>query len=581
MRDGVRLYTTIFAPVDRSHPYPIMLSRTPYSVPYGPSDDPRPPAPSQRMADSGYIFVLQDVRGKFMSEGAYVNMRPENAAAGKSRIDESTDTYDTIDWLVRHVPNNNGRVGTWGISYPGFYASCGLINSHPALKAVSPQAPIADWFAGDDDHHNGAFLLLDNFDWEFSTGFDAPRSGPTRRWAAPVGKLTSSDAYTFYLGLGALRNANGRYLHHAIPFWDELIEHGTYDSFWQQRDLLPHLTGVKPVVLVVGGWYDAEDYYGTIKTHETLAHTSPSASVALVLGPWPHGGWEKEAGDHFGDFAFGSQTGAYFRDNLEFPFFEKYLKGSPGDAPPAATVYDTGANRWLALSSWPPRGLTGRSLFLGPNRTLAPTAPAANTGAEDSYVCDPADPVPYTAAVQLARNNNYLIEDQRFAGRRPDVLSYETPPLTGEATVMGPITVDVFVSTTGTDSDYIVKLIDVYPDDAGSREPNRRNVRTGGYERLVRADVMRGKFRNSLAHPEPFVPGRPTEVRFDLLDVCHTFQKGHRFMVQIQSSWFPLVDRNPNKFMDIAQATDADFTSATERVYRSAKYPSHITFGAR
>lgn len=586
MRDGKKLYTVIFAPKDTAKTYPILMQRTPYSVPYGPDNFPGSIGPSAHFAESGYIVVYQDVRGRYMSEGDYVNMRPQLAGKhGKNDTDESTDTYDTIEWLIHNVPHNNGRVGLWGISYPGFYAAAGAIDAHPALKAVSPQAPIADWFLGDDDHHNGALYLMDDFAWDFGSRFDWPRSGPARSQPATGLRYDSNDAYQFYLDLGPLANANARYFHNAVPFWNELMEHGTYDSFWQARSLLRHLRNIRPAMLTVGGWFDAEDFYGPMHIFQTIERTSPQTQNFLVVGPWPHGGWAGGDRSSFGEIPFRSATAAAYRDEIEFPFFNYYLKDEGVWKQPKARVFATGSNQWLSFDSWPPRDLHSESLYFSAAHGLASSPPRRSAAAEasDSYVSDPAHPVPYiaTASRSIGRDSGYMIADQRFAADRPDVLTYQTMPLEKDMTVVGPITADLFVSTSGTDSDWIVKVVDVYPADAPASESATGRTPMADYQMLVRADVMRGKFRNSFTQPEPFVPDKVTRVKFALPDICHTFRKGHQLMVQVQSSWFPLVDRNPQTFCDIAKATVADFHPATQRLYRTAAYPSRIILKTR
>lgn len=615
MRDGTKLYTVIFAPKDSSKTYPILMERTPYSVPYGPNAFPGSLGPSSHFAESGYIVVYQDVRGTYMSEGDYVNVRPQlGGRHGKSDIDESTDTYDTIDWLIHNVPRNNGRVGMWGISYPGFYAAVGAINAHPALKAVSPQAPIADWFLGDDTHHNGAFYLMDNFAWDLDSRFDWPRSGPARSQPPTGLKYNSTDAYQFYLDLGPLSNANARYFHNAVPFWNELMQHGTYDAYWKERNLLPWMRSIRPAMLLVGGWFDAEDFYGPLHIFDTITQASPATDNFLVIGPWPHGGWAGGDRSSFGDIPFRSATGTTYRDEIEFPFFDHYLKeldfkklNSTELDPTArnfkdqkegvwkaskARVFATGSNQWLSCDAWPPRNLHTQSLYFSAGQRLVSAAPRgggqpakeaeAATAESDSYVSDPAHPVPYiaTASQGIRRNSNYMIADQRFAADRPDVLVYKTEPLAQDLTVAGPVTADLFISTSGTDADWVVKVVDVYPDDAPETESANGHTQMAGYQMLVRADVMRGKFRSSFEKPEPFIPNKVTSVKFALPDICHTFRKGHRLMVQVQSSWFPLVDRNPQTFCDIAQAKESDFHSATQRLYHTAAYPSRILFGS-
>jgi len=558
MRDGKKLYTVIYYPKSGNAKHPILMERTPYSVPYK-KDDLGPVGGNSPYTREGYILVFQDVRGKFMSEGEYENVRPLSSKPGG--IDESTDTYDTIDWLIKHVPHNNGKVGLTGVSYPGFYAAVGAVNAHPALKAVSPQAPVTDWFLGDDDHHNGAFFLLDNFAWAFNSSFDWPRKGPTMQWSSPGLKYDSDNAYDFYLKLGPLKNANERYFKHQVRFWDDLIAHDTYDAFWKARTPLPHFKNLKPAFLVVTGWFDAEDLWGPQHMIRTLTAQSPKTPAYFVSGPWSHGGWGGP-GNRLHDMTFGEETGTTFRNTIEFPFFNYYLNGK--GAPPAhkAKVYATGSNRWLSFSSWPPANLPQKTYYLQSEKGLSEETP--QNAASDSYVSDPANPVPYMDTKGIGRNSNYVLADQRFASARPDVLSYTAAPLTADMTVVGPIEVELTVATTGTDSDWVVKVIDVSPD---------------GYQRLIRGDIFRGKFRNSFEKPEPFVPGQPTKVRFTLGDTCHTFLKDHRLQVQVQSSWFPIADRNPHQFMNIGKATETDFQKATQTVYHSTQYPSWIRFG--
>jgi putative CocE/NonD family hydrolase len=582
MRDGVKLHTVVFTPRDAARTYPIMLIRTPYGVPTGPDNFPRRLGPSDLYAPAGYIVAYQDVRGKGGSEGDYVNVRPQlRPGHGPRNIDESTDTYDTIDWLIHNVPHNNGRVGMWGISYPGFYAAAGAINAHQALKAVSPQAPIADWFLGDDDHHNGAFLLMDNFAWDFDGPFDYPRNAADDQLPPRGQRYDVDDAYRFYLNLGPLKNANARYFKSKVPFWNDLIAHSNYDQFWQERSLLPYFRNIKPAMLIVGGWFDAEDFYGPLHIYKEIARASAATANYLVIGPWQHGGWEGP-GSAMGDIPFGASTGETFRNEIEFPFFEHYLKdvGAPPKA--RAQIFLTGANRWETFDAWPPRDVKPQSLYLHAGKELDFTRPENGAaGAYDEYVSDPANPVPYAPFSGVHRDNRYVIADQRFVAGRADVLTFQTAPLDRDLTVLGPVTADLYVSTTGTDSDWVVKIIDVYPDDASPGESASGNVKMADYQMLVRADVMRGKFRNSFVKPEPFTPDKVTQVKFDLPDVGHMFRKGHRLMVQIQSSWFPLVDRNPQTFCDISAADEADFHAATQRIYHTPQYPSQIILRTR
>ncbi len=581
MRDGVKLYTVVYSPKDASQKYPILMSRTPYSAgPYGANAYRPSPGPSAAFAQEGYIFVHQDVRGTFMSEGEFEDVRPHNPNKKSNKaIDESSDTYDTIEWLIKNVPNNSGRVGVWGISYPGFYTATALMDAHPALKAASPQAPIADWFVGDDDHHNGAFFLFDAFN--FNTFFGMPRPEPTANQFKSFDYGTP-DAYKFFLELGPVANAQKKYFKGRNKYWNDVIAHGTYDQFWQARNVLPHMKNVTPAVLVVGGWFDAEDLYGPLKIYEAIERNNPGVKNMLVMGPWSHGQWARGNGDSLGAIRFDSNTSAWYREKLELPFFNFYLKDKGDWKSPEATIFRTGANEWKTFDQWPPKDLQTRSLYFHGGGRLSFDAPTNAEGPEglfDEYVSDPNKPVPYTNAITNSRGAGYMIEDQRFAARRPDVLTFETDVLGQDLTLAGPGAADLFVSTTGSDADFIVKLIDVYPDNAPNNAPPGMNATMGGFQMLVRAEVMRGKFRKSLSNPEPFTPGKPDEVKIALNDVHHTFKSGHKIMVQVQSSWFPLVDRNPQKFVDIYHATEADFQKATHRVYRSSRMSSHLKVG--
>lgn len=579
MRDGVKLYTVVYSPKDSSQKYPIMMTRTPYSAgPYGGAYRPSL-GPSASFQQEGYIFVYQDVRGTFMSEGEFEDVRPyiPNKKSPK-QIDESSDTYDTIEWLIKNIPNNNGRAGVWGISYPGFYTATALMDAHPALKAASPQAPIADWFIGDDDHHNGAYFLFDSFG--FCTFFGMPRPQPTANQFRNFDYGTP-DAYDYFLRLGSVANVM-KYFKGENKYINDVMKHGNYDEFWQSRNVLPHLKKVTPAVLVVGGWFDAEDLYGPLNIYQAIEKNNPGAKNILAMGPWSHGQWARGNGDSLGDIRFNSSTSAWYRENVELPFFNFYLKDKGELKLPEATVFRTGANEWKSFDQWPPKDLQSRSIYFRANGKLAFDAPKDSGEAFDEYLSDPARPVPYTNVITNSRGTGYMIEDQRFAARRPDVLTFETGALDEDLTLAGPVTADLFVSTTGTDADFIVKLIDVYPDNAPNNSPSGANVRTtplGGFQMLVRAEVMRGKFRKSFSKPEPFAPGKPDEVKIAMNDIHHTFKTGHKIMVQVQSSWFPLVDRNPQKFVDIYNATDADFQKATHRVYRSARLSSHLKVG--
>jgi putative CocE/NonD family hydrolase len=583
MRDGVKLYTVIYVPKDATPaaPYPILMTRTPYSAgPYGANKyRTRGPGPSRELSQEKYIFVYQDVRGRYLSGGQFEEMTPALPAGGVPTgsktppHDESTDTFDTIEWLLKNLPNHNGRVGMLGISYPGFYASAALPNAHPALKAVSPQAPVTDEFMGDDARHNGAFFLLDNFD--FTNYFDVPRPKPVADYQ-PMFKFEPKDAYKFFLELGPLKNANGpKYFNNRARIWNEYQQHETYDAYWQARNIRRALTGVKPAVLVVGGWFDAEDLFGALRTYQAIEQQNPGATNHLVMGPWIHGAWARPDWSTFGALRFGSNTAQTFRETLETPFFNFYLKDKGAFNPAEATVFDTGTNEWKTYPAWPPPATEARTLYFQPAKGLAFTAPTAGPQPSE-YVSDPANPVPYLGGVHGSRDSEYMVADQRFAAQRSDVLTFQTEPLPADLTLAGPLTADLFVSTTGTDADFIVKVIDVLPADAPAPTPNPQSLQMAGYQRLVRAEVLRGRFRNSFTQPEAFKPNEPTEVKYELPDVLHTFKKGHRLMVQVQSTWFPLVDRNPQKFVSIAQAEAKDFQKATIKLYHDAGRASAV-----
>lgn len=581
MRDGIMLYTAVYVPRDASptNTYPILMQRTCFgSMPYGADQYKAALGPSPTLQADGYIFVYQDVRGRWASEGKWTNMTPIVSDGQESptstRIDESTDTYDTIDWLLHHVRYHNGRVGLWGMSYAGFYAIAGSINAHPALKASSPQAPIADFFR-EDIHHNGAFTQVTLLAYPL---FGDRPSGPTTKpWFLKdwidTGKETE---YSWHVKLGPLVNAQP-YLARNL-FWQQTVEHPNYDTFWQARNILPHLRTIRPAVLVVGGWFDAENLYGPLSIYKTLAQRSPSARPMLVMGPFGHRGWSEETGHTIhNDLYFGDSLATYYQRNLEAPFFHHYLKGT-GDGKtglPAVTLFDTGQKTWRTFSEWPTTNSRRFRWYLSPNGQLS-TQESNPTGFRD-YVSDPAHPVPYCEATLTAEPDfsalaSYMSADQRFASDRPDVLTFQTDVLTDNLTVGGEITIRLAVSTTGTDADWVVKLIDVYPSDEPNH-PYRANPKTqlANYQQLVRSEVMRGRFRNSFEQPEPFTPNQVTNVAFQLQDVLHTFKKGHRVMIQVQSSWFPLIDRNPQTFLKNSyKARASDFKPARHRVYGSS-----------
>ena len=577
MRDGVRLYTIVYTPIDKSEKYPFLMQRTPYSIgPYG--DRMRGRLSSNDLLEKDkYIFVFQDVRGKYMSEGEYVNMRPVlSSYKSKQDVDETTDTWDTVEWLINNIDNNNGEVGMYGTSYPGFYAVMGSINAHPAMVCTSPQAPISDWFLWDDMHHNGAFTLPLCFNFFQSFGQDRPE--PTTR-RAPRLQYPSADAYHFFLDLGPVKNINEKYLKGSIDFWNKFTEHPDYDAFWQSMSTLPHLVDISPAVLTVGGWYDGEDLSGALHTYKTIEENNPDAVNMLVIGPWTHGGWGYPDYNNPSRIPFKEKDKYFYQHEIEYPFFSHYLKGERNHKLPDAWVFETGSDEWRSYENWPPENAIEKQLWLDESGTLSWSAPEKEGEAFDEYISDPHKPVPYTAPFLSARsfyNGQYLSEDQRFASTRTDVLVYTGEVMEEELTLTGPVEVELYVSTTGTDADWVVKLIDVFPDNASQRGLNQREIEVGGYQMLVRGDIFRGKYRNSFEHPEPFQPSEVTRVKFVLPDVNHTFQKDHKIMVQVQSSWFPLFDRNPQTFTNIYLCGEEAFQKASHRVYRSTEHPTNL-----
>ena len=583
MRDGVKLFTTIYMPKDKSEKHAILMSRTPYScAPYG-EDKFLPLWNSHYLAylKQGYIFVQQDVRGRWMSEGTFVDVRPFNPdKKGKQDIDEASDTYDAIDWLVKNLENNNGNVGILGISYPGFYSTMAALSGHPALKAVSPQAPVTDWFIGDDFHHNGAFFITDAF--SFYTSFGKPRPKPTT--IGPSGfEYHNTDNYDFYLRTGAVKNFT-KLMGDSIAFWKDLTAHPDLDNWWKARNVRQFLTNVKPAMLAVGGLFDAEDCFGAWNTYKAIEKQSTKTNNRVVMGPWYHGQWASKSNDGsaLGNVRFGSSTSYWYQQNVEEPFFNYYLRGIGKDSIAEATVFFTGENQWRKLAQWP-LPAQSKQLYLQANGKLDFSKPL-NADSFTGYVSDPAKPVPYTEDVHFDRTISYMTDDQRFASRRPDVATFETEILTEDVTVAGPLLAKLVVSTSGTDADFVVKLIDVFPNDfkyeADAPSEHRRlpshTYPMGGYQMLVRGEIMRGKYRNSFEKPEAFKPNTPTDVNFSIPDIAHTFKKGHKIMVQVQSSWFPLVDRNPQVFTNIYTCDDKDFRKADIRIYHDAQHASHI-----
>ncbi len=580
MRDGKRMFTSVYVPKDvfsDGQIYPMVMTRTPYNVaPYGADAYRAGVGPSEFFEKEKFIFVYQDVRGRYMSEGDHITIRPHNPNKKTPQdVDESSDTWDSIDWLVKNVPGNTGKVGLWGISQPGFYATAGMIDAHPALLAVSPQAPVTDYFMGDDDYHNGAYMLAANFG--FYMGF-RPREGePTPPIPALRFDQGTQDGYDFYLRMGSLGNADEKFFQRRNPWWTEHINHTTYDEYWQSRAIWKYLKAVKPAVMLVGGWYDTEDPAGLFRQYHFMEQNSPPHDM-LVAGPWNHGGFARGDGDRLGNMDFGSKTALYYREQIELPFFLYYLKGRGDGRFPKAWLFQTGLNQWRRFDAWPPKNTRSGELFFDQAGKLSFQRPPA-TGF-DEYLSDPDKPVPYVSFVTPGMVNTYMVEDQRFASRRPDVLVYKTDVLDHDVTLVGPISVDLKVSTTGTDSDFVVKVIDVYPDDFPDTNPAAApaTVPMGGYQQLVRGEPFRGKYRRSFEKPVPFEPGIPDRVTFALPDVAHTFRAGHRIMVQVQSSWFPLTDRNPQKFMQIPDALGTDFVKATQHVYRGGADGSRIQF---
>ena len=583
MRDGVKLYTIVYTPKDTTVAVPFMLLRTPYGIPpYSLTEYRRVLGPSPEFDRDGYIFVYQDARGKFRSEGTFRVMNPyKPQKRGARDVDESSDNYDTIEWLLKNIPHNNGRVGQWGISYPGWQTVMGMIAAHPALKASSPQSSPSDMFVGDDFHHNGAFRFQYTFNW--LSGNARPRGAQTTDRPRPFDYGTN-NAYDFFLNTATVARVNDLYFHDQVPTWNDFLQHPNYDAYWQDQNVLKDLKGITPAVLNVTGWFDQEDFYGPMSIYYTMEKASPRTQSTLVVGPWNHGGWAG-GGDSLGAVKFGSPTGDYFRHEVQLPFFERYLKDKPVKSLPEAVVFETGTNVWKSYDSWPPKQAVSRSLYLQADGKLS-WAPPGDTGAVyDSYVDDPAHPVPYTTEKRPTQGFLWMVEDQWFASTRPDVLTYQTEPLTENVTIAGPILAKMRVATSGTDSDFIVKLIDVFPDRLESPAAGEgANQGAGGagaqrmrnYQMLVGAEVIRAKYRRSYTKPEPMVPNQVTPLEWDLRDKYHTFQKGHRIMVQVQSSWFPVIDRNPHQFMDIYAAKPSDFRKATQRIYRSAAQPSHL-----
>jgi putative CocE/NonD family hydrolase len=583
MRDGVKLFTAVYAPKNTTEKHPFLMVRTPYScAPYGEDKI------QSRIYDThwkeylkeGYIFVFQDVRGRWMSEGEFVDVRPFNPnKKNKTDIDEASDTYDVAEWLVKNIANNNGNIGVFGISYPGFYSTMAALSGHPAIKAVSPQAPVTDWFMGDDFHHNGVFMLNDAY--SFYSGFGQPRPKPTKVGPNEVNYYTK-DNYKFYLETGAIKNFT-KLMGDSIKFWTDLMNHPNLDAWWKERDARVGCKNIKPAMLIVGGLFDAEDCYGAWRLYDAIKKQSKETNTRIVMGPWYHGGWLKSDGRFLGNVRFESATSSYYQQNIEIPFFNYYLKqkGSVKDIS-GASIFFSGENSWKTFAQWPPLNTINTEFYFVKNGGLSKIPKSDPTNILTQYTSDPNKPVPYSEDVQSHRIREYMNDDQRFASRRPDVITFKTDVLDDDLTIAGTVTAKLKVAITTTDADFVVKIIDVFPngfsyDTLIYGVGNGKNYLMDGYEMLVRGEIMRGKYRNSFEKPEAFEPNKITSVSFDLPDIAHTFKKGHRLMVQIQSSWFPLADRNPQQFIDIYHCDDSQFMKSDIKLYHDAENPSSIS----
>lgn len=568
MRDGIKLHTTIYSPKDSSKEYPILLYRTPYSCrPYGTDAFTSVIGPNTTMMKEGNIVVYQDVRGRWNSEGIYDNVRPYKPNKKGKEVDEASDTYDTIDWLLANVNNHNGKVGSWGISYPGFYATYALLSGHPALKAVSPQAPIGDFYF-DDFHHNGAYLLSY---WRATAVFGYMKDRPTKEAWYKFPELGTEDQYQFFLDAGPLSNLDKYYKEDNV-FWNQLKEHPDYDDFWKERGIVQHLKNIKPAVMVVGGWFDAEDLYGPLETYGNIEENSKNYNT-LVMGPWSHGDWSRSTKRQaVGNVYFGDDISKFYQEEIETKFFNHFLKeaGNENSGLPEAYMFDTGEKQWKTFDSWPPEETKKHAYSLQRNQRFS--AIATREYSFQEFVSDPKKPVPYSEDIKMVFTpRKYMTDDQRFAARRPDVLVFETEPLESAMTFVGDIMAKLRVSTTGTDADWVVKLIDVYPPDHPDYEETQDYLKMGNYHQLVRSEVLRGRYRNDFSVPEAFVPNKETPVNIKLQDVFHTFKKGHKIQIQVQSTWFPFIDINPQTFVpNIFYAKSEDFQKQTHRVYNTS-----------
>jgi putative CocE/NonD family hydrolase len=563
MRDGVRLHTLIFEPKNHKEKLPFLMVRTPYGISHLDSA-----GVNERNGDfikDGYIFVYQDIRGRYGSSGQFMMNRPPHDPNDRNGVDESTDTYDTIEWLLKNVPQNNGRVGILGVSYPGWLAAVATMDAHPALKAASPQAPMTDTWLGDDFFHNGAFRQ--SYGYEYVKAMETTKEGSDVSF--------DRDAYDWYLNLGSLAKiTNGP--EGQLPTWKAFVTHPAYDDYWKARGAGNYLKPTHVATLVVGGWWDQEDYYGALKTYETLEKFDKKNQNFVVLGPWNHGGWNSPA-QSLGQVNFGSPTGEYFRAKVQAPWFAYYLKGKGKRNQPEALTFRSGANVWTRSDRWPPKEARPRDLYLHSGMGLSFDKPA-NREDSESYLSDPANPVPYRKRpIQPTYGPGsswytWLVQDQRFLQGRKDILSWETDPLNRDLTIDGDVVAHLFASTTGTDSDWVVKLIDVYPD------INPAEPAMAGYQLMIVDEIFRGRYLHGFERAAPLVPNQVNEYVIDLHANNHTFKKGHRVMVQVQSTWFPLYDRNPQKFVEnIFQARPQDYQPATQRVYESARYPTRLT----
>lgn len=568
MRDGTRLFTAIYSPKDTSKSYPMLLKRTPYSCrPYGEDQFASKIAPNEFMMKDGYIVVYQDVRGRWMSEGTYDNMRAYIPNKTGDQFDEASDTYDTIDWLVKNVPNNNGNVGTWGISYPGFYATYSLLDAHPALKASSPQACIGDFYF-DDFHHNGAYLLSY---WRATSVFGYEKTKPTNEAWYDFPDLGTEDQYQFFLDAGPLSNLDEYYKEDNV-FWQQLKEHPDYDEFWQRRGIIQHLKNIKPAVMVVGGLFDAEDLYGPFETYEKIEENNNNYNT-VVFGPWSHGDWARtKKRQAIGNVYFGDDISVNYQQDIETKFFEHFLKGDGNGKPklPEAYMFDSGSLEWKEYTEWPPKNTAKKTFWLQNDQRLNDRAEKSYTFEE--FVSDPKKPVPYTEDIKMVFTpRKFMTDDQRFAARRPDVLVFETPVLSEDMTLAGDIMAKLKVATTGTDADWVVKVIDVFPPDAQNTQETQDHLKMSNYHMMVRSEVLRGRYRNSFSKPEAFVPNKKTDVTIKLQDVHHTFKKGHKIQVQVQSTWFPYIDINPQTFVkNIFYAKEGDFSKQTHKVFNDS-----------